>query len=934
MFQKKRAFFFQVLGLVLWGFQGLAQAPEQDCFNAIFVCTNSYNQPNAYSGVGSVSELPLGAGCLTSESNSVWYRFTANTSGTLTFQINPNNANDDYDFAVYDLTTDSCDGIVSGTNLPVRCNYSSTAGSTGLSGAGTNPTEPSNGPNQCTPLDVNAGETYVLLVNNFTNTPNGYSLDFGGSASIADPDPPAVDLITFSGGACNPNRIILTFNENIQCSSIASDYSDFTITGPENLVINQVLGLDCNNGSLTDQVRLRFTDYIMTPGTYTVTINPGTDGNSLLDLCGNEIPAGTSYTFEVENVGPIATIDSYTDSDCSVANGSATAGVSNGTPPYTYNWNSTPAQTTQTATGLGLGTYRVTVTDANGCTSRAVVNIGNIGAPDLSISSITDVSCNGGSDGEATAVASSGSSPYNYVWSTTPQQTGTTISGVTAGTYTVTVTDANGCQAFEEADVDEPDEISGNISVVSASCGVDDGSATVVASGGTAPYAYSWSTNPPQTGQTISNVFAGVYDVLITDANSCTATETAIVVSVVTPNAFIDTTIPSCGGPTASVTVGVDGGNGPHTFSWSTDPVQTAPTAVNLYPGSYYVQITDANSCVQILNVKVDSILPPQISIDTLVQPACGQADGTITVSTAFGQGPYNYEWSNYETGASIQNLPEGNYQVVVVDDIGCSDTLDVLLEQLPPVTQITATVVCEGFPTEFAFTTDADPSSWLWDFGDGTTSTDSLPTHVFDSGGVHNVALILLGGCEDDTINQSVEVFNNPVPSFTTDPEVVGTRTSVNFIYTGDPAVTYLWDFGNGSLDSSESPATIFPDSGQYVITLGVTDANGCSNTVQQIVDVINEPSIYLPNAFVPEGFTQSYLIKGTGVTEIDFKIFSRWGNIVYESTDINEVMTVGWDGRLKGNFVPQGVYGYVVNTTFVNGNQFSRTGTIVVIR
>lgn len=928
----KIAFRLNVLWLLLYGFYCHAQAPEQDCFNAIYVCSSTYNQPNAYNGVGSVSELPLGVGCLTSESNSVWYRFTAISDGSLTLQIDPNNPNDDYDFALYDLTTSACSEITDGTNLPVRCNYSSDVGSTGLSNAGTNTAEPSNGSNQCTPLDVQAGETYVLLVNNFTNSPNGYNLNFGGTASIADEGLPTIDLITFMGGACNPNRINLTFNENVQCSSIASDLSDFVVSGPENLVITQALGLDCGGSSLTDQIRLRFSTYIMTPGVYTLTIVTGSDGNTLMDLCGNEIPPGTTYTFEVENVGPTVTIPDYTDSDCQVDNGTATAQVTNGTSPYAYNWNTSPSQTTQTATGLGFGVYQVTVTDANGCSARAVVRIGNVDAPNVSFSNITDVSCNGGGNGEVTAVATLGVSPYSFMWNT--NQGNATATGLSAGSYTVTITDANGCQASDDIDIDEPAPISGSLSIVSANCGVPDGAATINASGGTAPYTYEWSTNPSQTGSSINNVYAGIYEVTITDANSCTATETAAIVSVTAPNAFIESTVPSCGGPTASVTVAVNGGNGPHTFEWSTNPVQTTPTAINLYPGSYYVQVVDVNNCVQILNVKIDSIPPPEISIDSIVQPDCGMSNGEIQVSASMGEGPYNYEWSTFDLTPNVQELPEGNYQVIVVDNIGCSDTLDILLEQMPPETEVTYTSACEGLPVSFSFTTNANPGSWLWDFGDGTTSAAAEPAHTFDGGGNFPITLYLLGGCEDDTTSQVVEIYPNPQASFITDPEVIGTRTMVDFIYTGDPATIFWWDFGNGDTSGINGPQMIFRDSGEYVITLGVVDANGCSDTTEQVINVINEPSIYLPNAFVPEGFSQSYVIKGTGVTDLEFKVFSRWGNVVYESSDINELMNIGWNGKFEGELVPQGIYGYMVNSSFVNGKQFSRTGTIIVLR
>lgn len=923
-----------VMGLLFNASIALSQAPEQDCFNAIYVCNPTYSQPNAYSGNGTVQELPVGVSCLTNESNSVWYQFNAITSGSLTFQIDPNNVNDDYDFAVYNLTGDSCSGIPLGLNLPVRCNYSSTAGSTGLQNGAANNTEPSNGSNQCAPLQVTAGETYVLLVNNFTNTPNGYTLNFGGSASVVDTDAPVMDSISIGAGVCNPDRVWVNLNEQILCSSIATDGSDFTISGPGGVVVTQALGIGCTAGALTDQIRLRFDDFIMTAGTYTITVQTGSDGNTITDFCGNAIPAGTTITFTVQYIGPEVTITNVIHSGCTIDDGSATANVSGGTQPYTYTWNSSPSQTTPTATGLGVGTYRVTVYDQNGCRARETVTINNINAPSINVSNNTPVTCNGGSDGSITVAPSGGSGPYNYQWNTSPPQNTPTASNLDAGPHIVTVTDANNCQVIQTIIVQEPDEILAPVAITNASCGVADGEATVNAQGGTTPFAYQWSTNPPQNTPTATNLFAGVYSVTVTDANACSVVEPVIIVNITAPDAYIDTVIPSCGLPNAQATVAVNAGNPPFTYEWSTNPTQNTPTATGLLPGSYYVIVTDVFNCVQIVNVKVDSIPPPILSVDNITEPDCGESNGEVEVSTTQGTTPFTYMWDNGQTGNILQDVPEGIYEIIVTDAYSCADTLQIELEQIPGSSEFEFDASCQGFPTSFTSITDINPTEWLWDFGDGNTSTLENPEHIYTDGGNYTVTLTLTGGCMPDSVTQEIEVYANPDAAFVTDPTIIGTRTSVDFNYSGSPAITYLWDLGNGEVSSQMNPTTLYPDSGQYTVVLVVEDDNGCMDTLEQIIEVIQEPAVFLPNAFSPEGYNSRYIVKGMGVTDISIRIFSRWGDVLYAANTIEEAMLIGWDGTYGGNLMPQGVYGYHITADFINGKHFEDTGTISIIK
>jgi gliding motility-associated-like protein len=207
--------------------------------------------------------------------------------------------------------------------------------------------------------------------------------------------------------------------------------------------------------------------------------------------------------------------------------GSATATAAGGTSPYNYSWSTSPVQTTQTATGLKAGTYTVTVTDANLCTANTSVTITEPSAFTISTTK-TNVLCNGDSDGTATAIPAGGTAPYTYSWNTSPVQTLATATGLPSGTYTVTVTDANGCTATGNASITEPAAIALDFIPTDASCpDAEDGEITVNISGGTSPYIINWENG--DLTSISSNLAPGTYTVAVTDANGCGKLDSAMV---------------------------------------------------------------------------------------------------------------------------------------------------------------------------------------------------------------------------------------------------------------------------------------------------------------------------------------------------------------------------------------------------------------------
>ena len=278
-----------------------AQA-EQDCTHAIPVCQSSYFQANSYSSYGTQQELayPGTTSCLIGgEENSVWYIFTVTGAGNLEMEIAPNSPNDDYDWAIYNLSNSDCSGIQSGAAPEVRCNYSAIPGSTGMSFPYVLTSVPAGGPNQCAPLPVLVGETYVLIINNHAQTLTGYTLNFLGTAVVYDTLPPTpVALDPFSCSA--PDTLHLTLSENIRCSSLAADGSDFYVTGPSSVTVASAYATACGSSSFFTDVYIVLSSPIIVNGNYDLRFkDDNINNNILLDNCGNELSDQDSVPFTV-----------------------------------------------------------------------------------------------------------------------------------------------------------------------------------------------------------------------------------------------------------------------------------------------------------------------------------------------------------------------------------------------------------------------------------------------------------------------------------------------------------------------------------------------------------------------------------------------------------------------------------------------------------
>jgi len=367
----------------------------------------------------------------------------------------------------------------------------------------------------------------------------------------------------------------------------------------------------------------------------------------------------------IPSVNNIITNLSTTPANCT--NGTASVSPSGGTPPYSYLWST--GQTTSSIAGLFANSYHsVTITDMNGCFKMGYAYIPS--SVTITINqSVTPAHCTF-SDGAITAIPVNGTSPYSYLWST--GATTNSINNIPAGNYTVSVTDMNGCQQSMYINVISLTPVNVSYSTSPSQCTSPTGSATANVTGGTTPYSYLWYTTPPQITSVASNLAAGNYNVLVTDAQGCTRGGTVTIPQNTTLNQVISFTSPVCSALNGSASMNATGGIAPLSYLWSDG--QTTSSATGIGTGLIHGTVTDAAGCSVPGSVWIPYYSPMTLSITTNIASCIFTNDGSITVVPQNGTPPYQYHWSDGSTTQTASNLLPGYYSVYVTDANGCNE--------------------------------------------------------------------------------------------------------------------------------------------------------------------------------------------------------------------------------------------------------------------
>ncbi len=409
---------------------------------------------------------------------------------------------------------------------------------------------------------------------------------------------------------------------------------------------------DWNNGS-TDQNQSS-----IPAGDYSVKVTDAQGCELSLEATINEPPSLLASVARVEHINCFGNTA-----------GSIDAAVTGGVEPYTYSWSN--GATTQDLLNVAAGSYTLKVIDGNGCTGITSAEIEEPLPLIVETASINNNRCSGDEQGSITMSVKGGKEPYAYKWSN--GATSRDIHNLLAGTYDLTVTDANGCVQTTQAVVNEPPELYTNIDAVNhITCnGQSNGSVLISVSEGTAPYSYQWSNG--HTGQDLLGVPAGSYSVIVKEGNGC---ESQLEATITEPTPFISELVSvthnECyGDENGSITISADGGTPPYSFRWNNGASKQNLT--DIPAGDYSALVSDANGCNRTIKTTVNE--PPRLvlKVDSARNvKCCGDTSGAIFISVTGGVAPYDYLWSHGKTTQDVTGLAEGQYTVTVTDANGC----------------------------------------------------------------------------------------------------------------------------------------------------------------------------------------------------------------------------------------------------------------------
>ncbi len=559
----------------------------------------------------------------------------------------------------------------------------------------------------------------------------------------------------------------------------------FTIGGPDAITATTKGGdVSCNGG---------------TDGSVTVTAMGGNGGftysidgtNFVTDPVFSGLAAGT-YTLVVKDQNDCTITVTHTVNEPTVltlqfesaeiscngeADGQIAGFASGGTAPYQYSLDGTNFQTAAFQ-NLRAGTYTLTVKDDNDCTATSMVTISE---PDVLMASAitTNVDCNGNSTGTAALSVTGGSTPYSYSLDGTTFNSTVDLSALAVGMYTVTVQDANNCEAIVSFTIEEPDALM--LSVTESkdiSCnGADDGSITVAATGGTGPYEYRLSDTGFITGNTFDNLAPGMYTIRVKDANDCFVEVSATIAEPAAITATAAVTDILCNGDaTGSIALTAMGGTGTLEYAIDGTNFQTESSFTGLTADDYVITVRDANSCS--ITVSATVAQPDAISATLSISDvACnGEANGEISAPATGGTGVLQYalDGTNFQSASSFTGLSAGNYTVTVQDENGCTLTLDATVAEpdvlsisasLTSVNSITATAAGGTAPYEYSI----DGTNYQSGATFSSLSNGNYTITVRDANGCTaslNQSIIVTSS-DDDFIPSVVEAYPNPVTDY-----------------------------------------------------------------------------------------------------------------------------------------------------------------------
>lgn len=520
--------------------------------------------------------------------------------------------------------------------------------------------------------------------------------------------------------------------------------------------------------------------------------------------------------------------------------------VTGGTSPYIYSWakEGQVFATNPNVSNLGVGVYALVVKDANGCSSNTSYTITEPTPLKVTLLNKTDLLCFGSSTGaleiEVQGGTSVGISDYLYAWVGPNgfKSSLKNLSQLSAGDYTLTVTDKNECSQTLSVSITTPEELKLSIATTPITCvGASNASATLIIKGGKAPYQIGWSNLG--SGLVQSNLAPGDYSVMVTDGNAC---QKSISINIPEANFILSPKVKdiSCNGAhDGSIRLNASGGVAPVTVSWS-DDATAGGVRNNLSVGTYTVVVSDASPC-QI--TKSFTVVEPQVlSLSAVVANAVDCADknsGSINLSVTGGTTPYTYAWSNGSSTEDIPNLAPGNYSVIVTDKNGCQKTAQ--YEVIRPLAMSISVSSIDVFSIDTKkvvkiFTADVSggvpPYQLKW--SDGAVRGSNHEIMETSVNGIVIVEATDAAGCVANlSINVTIPLVKEPYVRI--DYHIIDCEQSTyqfSGIVTGSGAqdASFDWDFGDGQHSTIKNTTHSYATPGLYRVRLTMSSVMGIS--------------------------------------------------------------------------------------------------------
>lgn len=549
-------------------------------------------------------------------------------------------------------------------------------------------------------------------------------------------------------------------------------------------------------------------------GTYTVQVYDGNNCYFTTTIIVTQPPAVTISATQI----PIL---------CNGTTTSITINAGGGTPAYQYNLNGGSYGSSNVLTGISAGTYTVGTKDANGCTKTTTLTLTQP-TPLIVNATVSSIFCSGGA-ASITVSASGGIPTYQYNINGGAWQTSTVFSGVTVGSYTVGVKDANGCTKTTLVSLTQPTAISLTLSAGNIIC--NGGSTTITASasgGNSASYLYSLNNGPQQSSNVFSNVVAGNYTVVVKDANNCTTSSQIVIAQPAAINASLIASYILCNGGTAVITAGGNGGTLPYQYSLNGGTYQSSDLFYGNSAGMYSLTVMDANSCTATttLNITQPSVLTLSASFTSI---ACNGSLSTITANASGGTTPvyqYSLNGGALQLSSTFSNLSAGTYTVLVKDGYNCTATTFTTITQ-PNVLSVSlsaTSILCNGGTSVLSANATGGSVPFQYSLNGGTFQSSNTYSNILP--GMYTVQVKDVQNCSATstiTISQPTAL----TASATHSTINCNGGSSLITVNASGGTGTYTYQLNGGAFQTSSVFNTA---AGLYTIT--VKDANNCTAT------------------------------------------------------------------------------------------------------